>query len=146
MNRRILVKGIEIVGVLFAAFGGFLVGIAPPQAADAKFSVGISSLLALIILFTIVALAKKEYRNVWIITAVCMFVVAAGASYYYKTIFDKLTFDVAGTELTPAASDYRQKHAGISNAVLLDRTTKLRLTNSAYTPFPATVAVISGRS
>lgn len=129
MDRSVLVKGIEIVGVLFAAFGGFLVGIAPPQTADAKFAVGISSLLALIILFTIVALAKKEYRTAWIITAVCLFMVGAGAAYYYKTIFDELTFAypagstkieyVAGTELTTAASDYRQQHQGISNAQLL---------------------------
>src|SRR6266446_6078064 len=129
MNRSILAKGIEIVGVLFAAFGGFLIGIAPPQAADAKFAVGIGSLLALIILFTIAALAKKEYRNAWIITAVWLFVIAVGTAYYYKGLYDTLTFEyppggikvdhIAGTELTQAARDYRQQHEGISNAQLL---------------------------
>jgi hypothetical protein len=131
MNNNVLARGIEVVGVLFAAFGGFLAGIAPPQAADARFAVGISSFLALIILFTIVAVTKKKYRKTWIITAVALFVVAAGAAYYYKTSLDALTFEyppgstqaehIAGTELTQAARDYRQQHEGISNAQLLAR-------------------------
>ena len=129
VNSNLLVKGIEIVGVLFAAFGGFLAGIAPPQAADARFSVGISSFFALIILFTIAALTKKKYRRAWIITAVVLFIFSAVAAYYYKTTFDALTFEyppgstmvehVAGTELTSAAREYKQKHEGISNAQLL---------------------------
>lgn len=129
MNRNILIKGIEIVGILFAAFGGFLAGIAPPQAADARFAVGLSSFLALIILFTIAALSKKMRQRIWIIAAVILFIVSAGTAYYYKTSFDALTFEyppgnpqvehIAGTDLTPAASEYKRQHEGISNAQLL---------------------------
>jgi hypothetical protein len=125
VNRSILIKGIEIIGVLFAAFGGFLVGIAPPQEADARFAVGISSFLALIILFIVTALSKKKYPKVWIIIGACLFVIAIGAAYYYKTSYDALTFNyppgthVAGTELTPKAKEYKEKNAGISNEQLL---------------------------
>lgn len=129
MNRDLLVKGIEIIGVLFAAFGGFLVGIAPPQAPDAKYAVGISSLLALIVLFAIVALAKKKHRKRWIITGLVLFVVTMGAAYYYKALYDELTFayppgyskveHIAGTEKTAEAEKYLKEHQGLSNAQLL---------------------------
>jgi len=129
MNRNLLVKGIELVGVLFAAFGGFLVGVAPPQAADAKFAVGISSFLCLIILFTIASLSKMGPRKAWVITAVCLFVIAVVGAYYYKVTRDSLTFEyppgnanaeyVAGTELTPLAQAQKGLHPGISNSQLL---------------------------
>ena len=129
MNNSLLVKGIEIVGVLFAAFGGFFVGIAPPQAADAKFAVGLSSFLALIILFIISALSKQKYRRVWLVTAGVLTLAILFAGYYYKTNYDTLTFEyppgstqvehIAGTELTQDAREYKQAHPGISNAQLL---------------------------
>ena len=129
MNQKLLVKGIEIIGVLFAAFGGFLAGIAPPQAADARFAVGLSSFLALIILFIIAALSGKKYLRAWIIAGACLLVLAVGAAYYYKTAYDSLTFEyppgnkevehIAGTELTRAAKTYKQQHEGISNSELL---------------------------
>jgi len=129
MNRNLLVKGIETVGVLFAAFGGFFAGIAPPQEADARFAVGLSSFLAIIVLFTIASLSKKKYREAWIILAVCLFVLAAGAAYYYKGAYDALAFEyppgstkvehVAGTELTPLAQEQRRRHEGMSNSQLL---------------------------
>src|SRR6266404_3969540 len=128
MNQAVLVKGIEVVSILFAAFGGFLVGIAPPQDADARFAVGISSFFALIILLLVSSLAKKKYRRAWIIAAISFVVLAIGSSYYYKSLFNELTFDypgdppkvyVAGTELTPLAQKARREDPGISNAKLL---------------------------
>lgn len=129
MNKTVLVKGIEVVGVLFAAFGGFLVGIAPPQAADARFAVGISSFFALIILLLISSLARKKYRKAWITVAICCLILAIVASYYYKVSYNELTFEfppgnpkveyVAGTELTPLAQKERRDDPGISNAKLL---------------------------
>jgi NADH:ubiquinone oxidoreductase subunit 3 (subunit A) len=131
MNRNILIRGIEVIGILFAAFGGFLAGIAPPQAADAKYAVGISSFLALIILLTAATLSKKKYQKAWIIAAIALFIAAIGAAYYYKITYDALTFEyppgstqvehITGTELTPRAKDYKQKNNGISNAQLLAR-------------------------
>ena len=131
MNQTLLVKGIEIVGVLFAAFGGFFAGVAPPQAADARFSVGISSFFALIILFIIAVASKKTKtaRRVWFIVGCCLFVVAIASAYFYKSTYNTLTFEyppgassvehVAGTELTPDAREYQQQHEGISNSQLL---------------------------
>jgi TRAP-type uncharacterized transport system fused permease subunit len=129
MNRNTLARGVQVVGILFAAFGGFFAGIAPPRTADAKFAVGISSFLVLILLFLVVALSKKKHRKAWIIIASCLFIIAIGAALYYKTTYDALTFEyppgsanveyVGGTELTPAANDYKQQHQGISNAQLI---------------------------
>ena len=129
MNNNILVKGIEVIGVLFAAFGGFLVGIAPPQAADARFAVGISSFLALIILFIISALSKRKYKKWWLISGGILFIVILFAAYYYKTNHDALTFEyppgstkvehIAGTELTQDAKEYKKENPGISNSQLL---------------------------
>jgi len=131
LNQTLLVKGIEIVGLLFAAFGGFFAGIAPPQAADARFAVGLSSFLALIILFIVAAASRKtkKARRVWLIVGCVLFVVAILSAYHYKTSYDQLTFEyppgaaavehVAGTELTPEALEYQQSHPGLSNSQLL---------------------------
>jgi uncharacterized membrane protein len=129
MKKNILVKSLEIVGVLFAAFGGFFVGIAPPQATDSKFAVGLSSFLALIILLAVAAATKRKYRARWILTSFILFVTSIAAALYYKVNYDALTFEyppentevehIAGTQLTPAAADYVRDHPGISNSQLL---------------------------
>jgi hypothetical protein len=129
MNNDLLIKGTKVVGVLFAAFGGFFVGIAPPQAADAKFAVGLSAFLALIVLFIISALCKKKYRSVWLITACVLSVVIMFAAYYYKSNYDALAFEyppgntpvehIAGTELTQDAREYKQKNPNLSSSQLL---------------------------
>jgi predicted membrane channel-forming protein YqfA (hemolysin III family) len=131
MNQTVLAKGIEIVGVLFAAFGGFFAGIAPPQAADARFAVGLSSFLALIILFVIAAASKKtkKARRIWLIVGCGLFVVSLLSAYYYKTTYDHLTFEyppgaasvehVAGADLTPDALKQQKENPGISNSQLL---------------------------
>ena len=130
MTKKILYSGIQVVGILFVAFGGFLAGIAPPQEADAKFAVGIASFLALIVFFIISAFMKKvEYRNVWTIGAGLLFIVAFFAAIAYKKTYDELTFEyppgnrqieqIAGTIFTSHAEHYRDSHPGISNSQLL---------------------------
>jgi len=129
LNRRLLAKGIEVIGVLFAAFGGFLAGIAPPEAADAKFAVGLSSFCALIILFAIAAVASKQFRKVWTLAALALLIVSFAAALYYKATYDRLTFEyppgaqnaeyIAGTELTPEAREYLGAHDGLSKSQLL---------------------------
>lgn len=129
MNNKYLIKGIEIIGILFAAFGGFLIGIAPPQEADAKFAVGVSSFLALIILFIISALSNKEYQKRWLISGIVLFFVILFAAYNYKSNYDNLAFEyppgnsqvehIAGTELSQDAIDYKNEHPGLSNSQLL---------------------------
>lgn len=129
MNNGILVKGIEVVGVLFAAFGGFLVGIAPPHTADARFAVGLSSFIALIILFIISALSKRRFKNYWLIAGCALVVLILAIGYGYKASYDRLVFEyppgsadaeqIAGTELTSDAADYIKENHGISSAQLL---------------------------
>ena len=130
MNQTFLTKGIEIIGVLFASFGGFFAGIAPPQAADSRFAVGISSFLALIALLLIAGVSKqKKLRKVWLVAACGLSVIVVIAAIYYKTSSDALTFGyppgstvvehIAGTELTAAAREYKEQNEGLSNAQLL---------------------------
>jgi heme/copper-type cytochrome/quinol oxidase subunit 3 len=133
MSQTWLASGIEIVVILFAAFSGFLVGIAPPGDADARFAVGIGSFVSLIALLLTKALARerpaKRYKRVWIISAIILFAGVIASAFIYKQKYDALTFEyppgstkaehVAGTELTQEAQLYQQEHPGISNAQLL---------------------------
>jgi hypothetical protein len=127
MGNGILVRAIEVVGILFAAFGGFLVGVAPPQDADARFAVGISSFFALIVLLFVSSLSGKKYRKVWLTVAVVSFALTVAAAYYYKSNYDSLTFSfphtegkhIAGTYLTPKAQEERDKNPSISNMELV---------------------------
>jgi len=129
MNKNVLTKSIEVVGILFAAFGGFLAGIAPPEAADSRFAVGLTSFIALIILMIIAALARGGRRRGWITTACVFLVVAIAAGFTYWSLTTKYTFPypstsrklehIAGTTLTGPASAYRDDHPGISNSDLL---------------------------
>src|SRR5258706_6402784 len=129
MRQSVLIRALEVVGVLFAAFGGFLVGIAPPQAADARFAVGLSSFFALIILLLISSLANKKYRRAWRVGAVVFLLVAVAGAYYYRSTYYALTFEyppgdskvllIAGTEFTPEAHKQRRDNPTISNAELV---------------------------
>ena len=131
MSRNVLSKAIGVIVVLFAAFGGFLSGIAPPEEADAKFAVGLSSFLALIILLAIAALAKKKHSREWIIAACVLFVIAVPSAFLYWSNSVDYTFEyppgsgradhVAGDQLTPEARAYKGIHTGLSNAQLLAR-------------------------
>lgn len=128
MNRTVLTKGLQLVGILFAAIGGFLAGIAPPQAADARFAVGLSSFLALIVLFVISAIAKTHRKTPWLGTAVICFVFSILGGFYYWSNLSDLTYPyppentvsdhIAGTEMTPRAEGFQKSHPGISKSQL----------------------------
>jgi len=90
MNRDykgLLVSFVEIVVFLFAAFGGFLKSIAPPEQSGAPYIVGILSFLALISLLIVAAVARsapgERYRRRWIFAGAIAFVVALPASFLY---------------------------------------------------------------
>jgi hypothetical protein len=129
MNRNVLATAIEIVGVLFAAFGGFLGGIAPPGEADSRFAVGIASFLALIILLIIAAMAKGTERRHWIVVGAVFFVVSIGAAGWYWHDFRVYAFpfppesvksnEIAGTEMTASAATEKE-NGNLSNGQLLD--------------------------
>jgi len=133
MSGTVLARGIEVVGVLFVSFGGFLLGLAPPEDADALFAVGIASFGALIVLLLVAAVTgqrtTRRRKNAWIGGSAVLFVVCLTSAYAYKSSCDALLFEyppdsaraeyVGGTKLTPAARDVMKQHPGLSKPELL---------------------------
>ena len=119
-TKTILTRGIEVVTFLFAGFGSFLLGIAPPGETDSQFAVGASSMLALFVLLFIPAVTKDQplgrMKKVWLSVSLAFFVLAIIASIVYKGNLDKLTFayppgekraeHIAGTIMTPDAERF----------------------------------------
>src|SRR5215467_9816747 len=115
-NNRVLTRAVEGVVFLFAAFSGFLTGIAPPEEA-AQFSVGAASVLALCLFLFISIWSKKKprprERKLWLVLAASLMLVAAIAGLSYRYSLDVLTFTYppdyptsryfAGTQYTPEA-------------------------------------------
>jgi hypothetical protein len=134
-TKRILSKSIEIIVFIFAAFGGFLKNIAPPEEANARYAVGISSIMALCMLLFIRALSKdqpkQQFRKKWLWAAGILFGVAVIAAFAYLWNIDRLTFPfppgnrtaeyVAGTKLTKPAEDYMKEHLMTTKSVLVDQ-------------------------
>jgi hypothetical protein len=134
-GNRILVKSIQGVMFIFAAFGGFLRDIAPPEEGGTRFAVGISSVLALCVLLYVSAISKKlhlkEFKTTWLIAAGAFMVVALIAALLYQSNFLKYTFHFpyddseeiyfGGTAYTATATQYRQENPEKSiQQVLLD--------------------------
>lgn len=129
-TRNILAKAVGSISFLFAAFGNFLLDVAPPEEADAKFAVGISSLLALGLLLFISALSRNRqrtrFRKVWLVAAGSLFGVAIISGCIYKWNIDHRTFPyppenqkveyIAGTKLTPEAEAYWAKNKSLTAA------------------------------
>jgi hypothetical protein len=87
--RSLLTSFIQVVAFLFAAFGGFLERIAPPEQTGARYAVGILSFLTLLILLVISALARTvpgaKFRRAWIITGASAFLLAIPPSFFYPS-------------------------------------------------------------
>ena len=87
-------RAIEIVGSLFAAFGGFLYWVAPPMRNGLAFPVGICSLLSLGVLLTMAAVRQRglpiRARRAWLAACIGLIVlfVLSGASYWFS--YDRL--------------------------------------------------------
>ena len=123
-SKDLLAKAVEIITFLFAAFGGFLKQVAPPEEANAQFAVGASSILALIALLFVTAVAKqqarKKYKKIWLAASLAFFLCAVIATFFYKQKLDELTFPyppentrteyVRGTVFTSEAESYRVAH------------------------------------
>ena len=121
MNRNTVVtKAIDVVAVLFLAFGGFLTNFAPPEETDSKAAVGIASFIALIVLLLVSLLAKNKlpakYRALWLTFALIFFAVTVVVGFSYNKRLHELTFSyppestkpqyVRGSVLTPEAQVY----------------------------------------
>jgi hypothetical protein len=131
-TKAILVKAVEVVVFIFAVFGGFLSGIAPPEEANAKFSVGVSSFFALVILLLIAAISSntpvRKYKKWWLTAASAAFLFALAAAFSYKSNLERFTFPyppeslkaeyIAGTEMTAEAKDYQEKSGRTTSGVV----------------------------
>jgi len=116
-GHQALVRAAETVVFLFAAFGGFLKGIAPPEEAARGFSVGLASMLALCLLLLISVQTRQKAnakaRTFWFRAAAALTLVAAAAGFVYAHNLHGLSFGyppdnpdseyIAGTEYTPEA-------------------------------------------
>ena len=127
-GQKLLKRGIEAVTFIFAMFGGFLTNIAPPEEANSRFAVGLTSFLSLIVLLIITALVKKplsrKSKRRWLAVATALFVLSVGSALAYLWNLDRLTFSyppesaraeyVGGTRLTPEALQYRGEHPDVT--------------------------------
>jgi hypothetical protein len=127
-----LSRAVEIVLFLFAAFGGFLTKLAPPDSlvggSNPVRLVGIASFVALLVLLlsvSLVRVSRKRYYRYWITVSVICFVGFIVLAIYYDSEFDDHTFKyydgtqiVAGQTLTSNAvankQEYERAHAGIT--------------------------------
>jgi hypothetical protein len=97
MNYKgVLTWGIEVVTFLFAAFGGFLTKIAPPDQTGASFAVGALSFLILIVLLVVTALGRQapgnRYRKRWLAAGVILLLAALPAAYLYSEALNLYTY------------------------------------------------------
>lgn len=128
-TKKVIARAIGIISFIFAAFGGFLKDIAPPEEAHAKYAVGISSMLVLCLLLFISALSQhkpqKKFKNQWLTTSIITFIFTIIFSFTYYWLSLKYTFRydseniVAGSILTQKAQDYIKIEPKDDNSELL---------------------------
>jgi len=123
-TKAILTKGIGTVTFLFAAFGNFILDIAPPGESNSRLVVGIASMLVLFVLLFISAIKKnqppKQSPKLWYYASVFFFVLAIMSSITYQSNLSNLTFPyppqsqkaeyIKGTVLTGIAEQYSKEH------------------------------------
>jgi hypothetical protein len=122
-SHVVLIRGIEVVVFLFAAFSGFLKIIAPPEEVNTSFALGMTSFLTLITLLFITAISQhmavKQYKRLWLIVAFAASLIFLSSGVLYKYERDRLTFFyppessqleyVGGTSMTQEARTYKDK-------------------------------------
>jgi hypothetical protein len=98
-KKAVLIKGaIEVVLLLFAAFGGFLTNIAPPGS-DVKLPLGIAQFITLCLLLYISAFSryslsmnKRKYKKnygLWLIVAGIFLVLTLASAFVYFGQYEK---------------------------------------------------------
>jgi hypothetical protein len=127
-GKTLLVRAVDVVAFVFAAFGGVLTNMAPPAEGRSQVIVGIASFLCLAALLFITAMAKdlppRTYKRRWLTGAAICLVVALVATPVYLSSYAGRTFAyptaaspevyVRGTELTPAARAFLEDNPGLS--------------------------------
>jgi hypothetical protein len=94
-EREMLGKAVEVVTFLFAMFGGFLSGIAPPERVG-TFAVGFGSFLALILFLFVAVIAKgrfsRQRRKIWLAVAGSLAAMALSSGVLYQQKRSDWTF------------------------------------------------------
>ena len=124
--RKLISAAIKITTFLFAAFGGFLTRIAPPDQTAASYPVGIVSFLALIALLVISALrgpvSTRLDRRRWTTAGIVCLAVALAAAFLYPAALSRFTYwyppekplvrhvQASADDLTDLARDYIRRN------------------------------------
>jgi hypothetical protein len=94
--RNLLASSIEVVVFLFAAFGGFLGKVAPPEETNPSYVVGIVSFLVLILLLIVSAFSRRprgrNRRGAWIAAGIASFLIAVSSAFLYPRMLHKYTY------------------------------------------------------
>ena|SRR2546425_843131 len=130
-TKEYLAKAVGVVTFVFAAFSGYLKGIAPPEEADASSAVGLGSFFVLIILLLVSVLGRNQvqqrHKKTWLALLLVLAIVAVTSGVMYKGKRDRLTFSyppdritaeyVAGIVPTSEAQQYFSKGYSASEVV-----------------------------
>ncbi len=134
--KKLLTPFVGMVTVLFGAFDGFLIRIAPPDETGFSFAVGILPFLVLIVLLLIAAASPQasapKHKRRWIASATLLFLLAVPAGFCYQRTFSRYTYVSAGGAktrrvcastdyLTPQAKQYVQENPDDSTPAQLSR-------------------------
>ena len=127
----ILRTSLQTVTFVFAAFGGFLIKVAPPTDALSVFATGLASFACLFALLFVRLAYRKfalgPYRPVWIGVALLLAIVSGVFGFRYADDFQDRTYEypperpemrfTAGTNLTDTAKPYDTR--GLSSAQIV---------------------------
>jgi hypothetical protein len=121
---KILKSAVQIIVFLFAAFGGFLSGLAPPEETGVRIVLGFASFVCLILLLVVSALASALTKAVWVSLAIVTGISFVLATFTYQRQLQELTFVwspsntayvTGGDDLTPKAAAARQRDPSLSD-------------------------------
>jgi len=94
--RSLLASSIEVVVFLFAAFGGVLGKVAPPDETNPSYVVGVVSFLVLILLLIVSAFSRRardrKKHGAWIAAGLASFLIAVSSAFLYPKMLHKYTY------------------------------------------------------
>jgi hypothetical protein len=121
---KILKSAVQIIVFLFAAFGGFLSGVAPPEETGVRIVLGFASFVCLILLLIGSALASALPKAVWLSLAGVTVISFVMATFTYQRQLQEFTFVwspsntvyvTGGNRLTPKAAAARQRDHSLTD-------------------------------
>jgi hypothetical protein len=136
--KTVLARGIQAVTLLFAAFGGAMTKMAPPETTVPGIAVGVASLLSLLVLLSVAAAsrawapaAKARFRRALalIVAVTCIAGVIAAKLYLddrerlilgYPPESPEVLY-VRGTVLTRTAEEYQKANPGTTEKDLVPK-------------------------